>query len=209
MWRKLSTLGAALSLLLCVTLLGAWLVSLRATVAFDFAARETLWRVSVAEGRLRVDDTPQRELELRRLLSAFNEQDRLDKAAHESLIINDGAIDAAAFAAADRQRETLIARNRVRDDIDRMLTRAGAVRPGARSASMLVVILATAFAPGWWFVAWMWRRSKRRAPGACAHCGYDLRGTPDRCPECGAVPREPPHNPPMQRTATASSGAVE
>lgn len=47
--------------------------------------------------------------------------------------------------------------------------------------------LTFALSPG----IWAWRRRRERRGdlvGRCLSCGYDLRATPMRCPECGAVP---------------------
>lgn len=50
------------------------------------------------------------------------------------------------------------------------------------------VILLTAIAPALWLGRRVQKRKTRRA-GLCETCGYDLRATPERCPECGATPK--------------------
>lgn len=50
---------------------------------------------------------------------------------------------------------------------------------------LLVVLFATI--PAARLLGHLRRRAARRG-GRCTVCGYDLRATPGRCPECGAVP---------------------
>ncbi|HEV8291385.1 MAG TPA: hypothetical protein VGP94_05660, partial [Tepidisphaeraceae bacterium] len=55
-----------------------------------------------------------------------------------------------------------------------------------------MIVLASAIVPalwGWGAVAWWRRISKedRQSAKRCLACGYDMRATPGRCPECGEV----------------------
>lgn len=63
--------------------------------------------------------------------------------------------------------------------------------PRFRSFHMMVplwfIALIFAILPASWLSRYRrpWRRERRRAAGLCVRCGYDIRATPERCPECG------------------------
>jgi hypothetical protein len=61
-----------------------------------------------------------------------------------------------------------------------------APRIGAITAPFWGLVAATAVLPLAKF-AGLLRRRRRRIPGTCRKCGYDLRATPNRCPECGTA----------------------
>jgi hypothetical protein len=50
--------------------------------------------------------------------------------------------------------------------------------PAALPAAVFAIL------PAWWLISTV-RRWRRNSQGLCTSCGYDLRATPDRCPECG------------------------
>lgn len=70
---------------------------------------------------------------------------------------------------------------------------AGTAVPFASGMRFIVVpwwlIILVGLLPSAIYAAMWIRRRRRVTTGMCAACGYDLRASPERCPECGAIPQ--------------------
>src|SRR5262249_32000783 len=151
--RRLFTILAAISLLLCLATAGLWV---RSYVSFDLWSQDTGY-------------TPQ-----------------------FVLLLNRGTV--------------AIAKTRIWPSLAAFYHQSGSALRSSQAPWLIrfsqfwvvvplwLPVLLFAIAPTCWLFSHPHRRrAKRLRLGLCPRCGYDLRATPDRCPECGTVARGADH----------------
>jgi hypothetical protein len=207
MRRKLARLTMVLPLLLCAAVVVLWVRSYWAKDAVEFQHGNARWELASELGRIRVDNGPQLALD-RRAQLAYMQAVRDWMEAHAALghelsravrtvhgLGPPGPPGTEAGAADRAKRKAALA------EIDALRKMRGTFAwPGPRPA----ISRPTSYSVPHWLIAaaaaipsasqWGWAVRRRRARRQlllrriCPGCGYDLRATPDRCPECGGVP---------------------
>jgi hypothetical protein len=195
MVRKLFTLGAAISAALCVAACVLWVRGARLRTATEFRRADGIWEVASAEGRFRVDNAPQLRLErewtlserrrlalecmgLGRVASRLRQQLSLAKPDELSALDLELARVKGLAAQNARDRHAIFGRP---ESTTRLVT---------HSVPAWTAVVVTGLAPAAGGVLALMASKRRRTfakRGLCLACGYDLRATPRRCPECGTV----------------------
>jgi hypothetical protein len=204
MIRRLFTMASGISLLICLATLLLWAWSKRVEMAHVlFAAADgRVWQASVGAGEIQVlTVAPFRHVGLRNAVA-------LRKGGEPR------QIDAVAVGANRRTRPTWV-RGRLHwqppthtfgfetvslTDVPEAVVFRRITLP------FWVLPLVTAGGAGFalWQAARRIRRRRRRRSGCCLHCGYDLRASTDRCPECG-TPIPTPGSPTPTRLPRSAS----
>ena len=174
MLRRLPTLLAVLSLLICIGAVFAWERSYRVGGGFEMRLRERSWRLDWPVGRIAlywqgpgIGTVP--------LQPPYGYQLVNHPPIDMDLVYPPSGVTYRSFAGFGWLHEEI----------------AWGVygRTSAVFAPAWFVVLVTAVFPAWWLPREVrrHRRERRLRRGLCAQCGYDLRASPGRCPECGQI----------------------
>jgi hypothetical protein len=170
--RTLKTTALLTSLLLCVALLALWARSMSTSDFWLYSGETGEHRVSVREGRIVWERTTPSQFAPVYSHGASSVDDISVSIAEDWLRAEFGDRQPAAF-----------------DYARRVTSGRHFIAPVSRTITVFPVwaIAALCGAPAAVFVLSRLCRARLRPRrgGTCVRCGYDLRATPARCPECG------------------------
>jgi len=164
-FRRIFSILAAGSVLLCAATIVLWVTTLRSTRYFELSPGHHL--ISMHAGSGQVDCSYFPSIDSRMRWSGWSGS---SSEARRIAGVNDRHRQQAWWFGFDWDTNTDL--------------RPGLGRPHIIVSDWLLCLVSMLPA-----VPWLVQNRKRvRATAACCrHCGYDLRATPDRCPECGLV----------------------
>jgi hypothetical protein len=183
-------LAAVVSLGLALLVAAAWPASRIRPVAIEFDHGKERWDFRSEDGGLAVTNRPQFVKEWRAYQAAldrfFQRRVELLGKRQETLArLIDAPVGSAEWESLQEARRTSFEEyNNLTAPARKLpLRKVYSVRYATLLCGML-------YLPGYWVAARAFRASKARRQariGMCRSCGYDLRATPQRCPECGAA----------------------
>lgn len=168
MIRRLFTAASVISLLLFAAGVAFWVRSHNRRDEARFSWRGKPYALASDRGRLGIDNRPQvddwfwrQRKDMAAVLAEVNQAVRAHGGRWEGMDLE--PFNRRTFAISQRPAPILI----------------------AHRIPYWVLVILTSLLPAAWILE-KWRLRKRQVAGRqCAACGYDLRASTDRCPECG------------------------
>jgi hypothetical protein len=183
--RRISNISAVLCVGVIAGFSVLWARSYFHPSAFCFSRHDRRWEIVADHGRLRVDNVPQLMFENREITRQSTIVAARARTYMGAMIDGARVPDAGAFEIA--HAVDAVTANRTYAESLKQLERLQKLyitKPTSRSISFAVPMAVLCQLPAWRLRAWLNARRRKRK-GLCANCGYDLRATAQRCPECG------------------------